>query len=282
MPLLVLKALVPFVLLILLFMGNNRVEESVYELKSSKLPLSFDGFCIVQISDLHNHAFGPYQPRFLQMIRDARPDLIAITGDLINAGKGRPGNALELVRQLTAIAPCNFVTGNNEVQYDQLSALLEQLGAAGVKVLRGESVVWNRGTDSLVIAGIDDPKMFRTSEMSIPEAVARWEKELIGLRASIGPEYFTVLLSHRPEHILRYARLGFDVVLSGHAHGGQVRLPFVGALYAPNQGFRPRYTSGMYQNRETTLVVSRGLGQSTFPLRVFNRPEIVTLRLSRQ
>ncbi len=279
MPLILIKALALPFLMILIFMGNNWVEGTAYELRSEKLPPSFDGFCIVQISDLHNHRFGPYQPQFLQLIRDANPDLIAITGDIINQGKVRLDYVLELVRQLTAIAPCYFVTGNNEVLFADLPGLLAQLETAGVKVLRGESVSWKRGAESLVVAGIDDPKTFRASGMSIPQAVAQWEKELTRLRESIGQDRFTVLLSHRPEHISRYARLGFDVVLSGHAHGGQVRLPGIGALYAPNQGLLPHYTSGMYLSRETTMVVSRGLGRSPFPVRVLNRPEIVIVRL---
>jgi predicted MPP superfamily phosphohydrolase len=266
----------------LAYIGNNSIEKTTYEVASSRLPSSFDGFCIVQISDLHDHRFGPFQPRIMKYVREARPDMIAITGDITQEGRLRIQDMRDLARQLTAVAPVYFVTGNHEASCPDLPGLLGEIERAGITVLRSSSVTLRRGDQQMTITGIDDPQIFEIRGRPWREMVMRWNAELVRLRSSLDAERFTVLLSHRPEFLRTYARLGFDIVLAGHAHGGQVRIPGIGGLYAPNQGWLPRYTSGIYRNEETAEVVSRGLGGSIFPIRVFNRPEVVVVRLRRQ
>jgi predicted MPP superfamily phosphohydrolase len=282
MPFLLLATGVVALLIGLAYIGNNSIEKTTYEVASSRLPSSFDGFCIVQISDLHDHRFGPFQPRIMKYVREARPDVIAITGDITQEGRLRIQDMRDLARQLTAVAPVYFVTGNHEASSPDLPGLLAELEKAGIIVLRSSSVTLQRGDQQIAIAGIDDPQIFEIRGRPWREMVTRWNAELVRLRSLLNAETFTILLSHRPEFLRTYARLGFDLVLAGHAHGGQVRLPGIGGLYAPNQGWLPRYTSGIYRNEGTAEVVSRGLGGSIFPIRVFNRPEVVVVRLRSQ
>lgn len=243
------------------------------------MPAAFDGFRIVQISDLHNQRIGPNQARLLELVRLAHPDLIAITGDLTYHGKWTTQSILNLARHLAGLAPVYFVTGNHDIRSSYLSGMLKLLENVGVQVLAGKSVIVKRGEEFIVVAGIDDPDIFYEKRKSRAQAIDQWKTALATLHDSIQPGYYTLLLSHRPELIASYVDLGFDLVLAGHAHGGQIRLPFIGAIYAPNQGFFPRYTSGMHSMGGTKMIVSRGLGKSHFPLRIFNRPELVIVRL---
>ncbi len=265
-------------LAILVNLGNNLLQSTTFEVKSARLPASFDGYCIVQISDLHSHQFGKNHSRLVKAVREARPDLIAITGDLTNQGMWDAEYIGGLVRRLQDIAPVYFVTGNHEYYTRDLPKLLTLLESAGVLVLDDTSMVIARGSESITIAGIRDPQMY-SRRSGGKDSTIQWKSSLATLRATIESEKYTLLLSHRPEFIEEYGRLGFDLVLSGHAHGGQVRLPIIGPLYAHGQGRFPKYTSGIYRRGETVLVVSRGLGNSGFPVRVLNRPELVIVRL---
>ena len=262
---------------VLIFLGGNWLQTTAYEIRSSRIPAPFDGCCVVQVSDLHNHHFGKHQFRLTRAIRDARPDLIVITGDLMFLGSWNAEDIKDLARQLKDIAPVFFVSGNHDVHSDDLPRLLDQLRRCGIHVLEGESTFISRSTESITVAGIQDPRAFR-HQGGMGRTIDRWKAALASLRESLGDRY-TVLLSHRPEFFAQYADLGFDLVLSGHAHGGQIRLPFVGALYAPDQGWLPRYASGIHVRGGTWMIVSRGLGNSWFRIRFFNRPELVVVRL---
>jgi predicted MPP superfamily phosphohydrolase len=260
--------------------SDRMIDTTSCEVVSSRLPAAFNGFRIAQISDLHNQRFGPNQSRLLELVRMAHPDLIAITGDLTYHGRWSSDYVCELARGLVEIAPVYFVTGNHDVSSRNLLEMLKLLEGLGVKVLAGRSVAVQRCKQSIVIAGIDDPYIFYDKRKPAIQAVNQWKTSLAALRNRIPRGSYTILLSHRPELIGSYAELGFDLVLAGHAHGGQVRLPFIGALYAPDQGLFPRYTSGTYSMGRTKMIVSRGLGKSNFPFRIFNRPELVVVRLT--
>jgi predicted MPP superfamily phosphohydrolase len=256
---------------------------SIYEVNSPRIPPSFDGYCIVQISDLHNDLFGPHQSRLMRLIDAAHPDLIVVTGDLVDKERRGDEHSLDLINQLTPLAPVYFATGNHEVYLNETSGLqelLERLENRGVQVLQGKSVLLRRGSEAIALAGIDDPTAFQ-GESSQSGPVARWERALADLRTTIESDTFAILLSHRPERIRIYANLGFDLVFTGHVHGGVLRLPFIGGIYAKNQGWLPQYTSGMYTLNHTIMIVSRGLGRGGVPFRFLNRPDIVVVRLRR-
>lgn len=239
------------------------------------LPSGFDGFRIVQISDLHDAEFGKDHAKTLGLIREAEPDVIFLTGDMIDKRRTDVALTVSFVEQAVEIAPCYYVTGNHEGRSPAsvYAELEEALISLGVTVLHGEAVTLERCGDSITLAGIDSPA-FRHGETASPDL-----SELCGTG-------YTILLAHHPEFIARYAEAGADLVFSGHVHGGQLRLPFVGGLYGPGQGFFPTYDGGLYTVRtetgETLLYVSRGLGNSGIPVRFANRPEVVLAVLEAQ
>lgn len=236
-------------------------------------------FTIAQVSDLHNAEFGGGNGELLTILEEVEPDLIAITGDLIDSRRTDPAPALAFLEGAVELAPVCYVTGNHEFRaYDAYQDLKLQMEELGVIVLENESMVLEEVP--LRVIGLDDPSFgVRSDPSATPEQIL--QGALTALAPQAGEEDLrTVLLAHRPEYVELYAQHGADLVLSGHAHGGQVRLPGVGGLYAPGQGFLPAYTSGLYQIGETSLVVSRGLGNSLFPLRVNNRPEVVLVKLA--
>ena len=221
---------------------------------------------IVQLSDLHNTRFGDEQARLLTMVRAQSPDAIVITGDLIDDTKGGHEPALELARGCAAIAPTYVVTGNHEKLSASYETLLPELEETGVIDLNGRTVTLEGG---VTLTGAQDAGFIGRENYA-------------GYAASLAPEKggYHMLIAHRPEFITAYAAASFDLALCGHAHGGQIRLPFIGGLYAPGQGKLPRYTAGLYDEDDMTMLVSRGLGNSVFPFRVNNRPEVVVLTLT--
>jgi uncharacterized protein len=266
-------------LLVLAYRGNNAIALTSHTVTLARLPSRFDGLCIVQISDLHDHRFGPYQPRLLRYVRESHPDVIAITGDITEDGRLDMVAMRVLARQLVAVAPVYYVNGNHEAGSRDLPGLVAALEQEGITVLRNRSVSLRRGDQEIDIAGVDDPLVLAGRGEPFRKAFGRWLAELTRVKAALPTDRFSLLLSHRPEFIRLYDQLGFDLVLAGHAHGGQIRIPGIGAVYAPHQGLFPKYTEGVRLLGQTTEVISRGLGGSWFPVRVFNRPEIVVLRL---
>ena len=279
---LVLAALALAVLAALLLAGNAwanaRVWNARVEIRDEKIPAAFDGFVLCQVSDVHNEARGEGNAALLRALREAAPGLICITGDFLDSRRTDLDFALELAGQLAEIAPAVYVTGNHEARRMDLSALEAGLAARGVQVLRDDWTPLARGGEEIALLGLDDPGFAAGEDWSLAEGLDQTQARLSALLAQAG-DRFSLVLSHRPELLPAYADAGADLVLSGHAHGGQVRLPGIGGLFAPGQGILPRLTSGVYERGETRLVVSRGLGNSSFPLRVFNPPEIVTVTL---
>lgn len=240
------------------------------------LPAGFDGFTIVHLSDLHGHPYGPDSERLLRMTAEQEPDLIVVTGDLIDR-KEQLDMVPALARGLAAIAPAYYVTGNHEWALGggavkELKALLTE---CGVTVLSNRSELLERDGGQVVLAGVDDPNGY--ADQLSPE----------GLYGAIQLKYpgaYTVLLAHRNDRFGQYANAGYDFVLSGHGHGGIVRLPFVGGLIGTDRRFFPRWSSGLYTVGDSTLFVSRGLGNNTTPFpgfRIFNRPELAVVTLKR-
>ncbi|MEA5051181.1 MAG: metallophosphoesterase [Oscillospiraceae bacterium] len=259
-----------------LWWQNNDITVSSFEYVSPRVDAAFDGYRIVQISDLHDKAFGAGQSRLLTAVQALEPDAVVITGDLIDSADGGTQNAQEFVAGALLLAPVYYVTGNHESRADSYADLRAWLTRAGVTVLDGEKAVLARGDAGIELLGVGDPE-FDKQHASGAEALAAMRRKLAAMCADGGG--LRILLSHRPELLSLYAEYGVDIVFCGHAHGGQWRLPFVGGLYAPDQGFFPAYTAGAYTLGGTTEYVSRGLGSSVFPLRLFNRPELVCVTL---
>lgn len=253
---------------------NQALQVSYINIESENLPTSFDGFRIAQISDLHNTEFGEKNEKLIEELKETRPDIIVITGDMIDSRRTNLEVALEFAEVASEIAPCYYVTGNHESRIDEYEDFEKELIQAKVTVLRNQSVELTRGEESIQLVGVENPSFERNLQDEL--VVNQTLDELVK-----GSNTFKILLSHRPELFEVYARYEIDLVFSGHVHGGQIRLPFVGGLFGPNQGFLPQYDGGLYTKNSTNMVVSRGLGNSLFPLRINNRPEIVVVELKK-
>jgi len=249
-----------------LFWANSSIVITDITVKSDHLPSSFNGFKIVHISDLHNTEFGDDNRNLLSLIRKAGPDIIAVTGDIIDSRRTDADIAEDFIEDALMIAPVYYSTGNHESRIKQYEKMEREFVENGAYILRNDRSYIEKNGEKILIMGIDDPDF---NNKPVSEALDILKEE----------NTFTILLSHRPELFDIYTEKGIDLTLSGHAHGGQFRLPFIGGLYAPHQGFMPKYTSGLYTEGSSNMIVSRGLGNSLFPLRLFNRPEIVVITL---
>lgn len=249
--------------------SNTSLELSHYAVASPEIPASFDGFRIVQISDLHNNELGRDHHRLLARIEEGQPDIIVLTGDLIDSRMTDVETALEFVNAAVKLAPVYYVTGNHEERVPTAYALLEEgLIKAGVHILRNETVFLEREGEKICLAGIDDPHYFASMDAFFD-----------ALSPLCDGEEYTVLLSHRPEYFDHYIDAGADLSLAGHIHGGQFRIPFKGGLIAPYQRLFPKYDNGLYEEDGSALVVSRGVGNSIFPIRFNNRRHVVLVEL---
>ncbi len=245
---------------------STELEASHYIFRSPKLSGPLEGFRITQISDLHNRSFGAGNFRLLALTEAQLPDLLVITGDLTDSYRPNLQQALDTAARLAKIAPCYYVTGNHELRMERnkLKDFLRALENVGVTPLRGEAVTLGLGMGFRLL-GVDSNQANR-------ELLQR-------LMENRPPEELNILLSHKPHYARFYEKAGVDLVLAGHAHGGQWRLPGLGGLYAPGQGPLPRYTAGMYRLGNTVMCVSRGLAGFPFLPRIENQPEIVTVIL---
>lgn len=234
------------------------------------LPEELEGLTLVQVSDLHSKEMGEGQETLLNTISQAKPDVILLTGDLVDGRQPELEPALELARGTAALAPTYYVTGNHETSLPRktLEQIENGLETAGVILLDNRMEELSLpGGGTIVLTGLSDDNL---EDGTLERLSASWPEDAV-----------TVLLAHEPQYIENYAASGVDLVFSGHAHGGQIRLPLVGGLFAPGQGVLPKYTAGIYKLGETQMVVSRGIGGSLFPQRVWNRPEVVAVTLKR-
>ena len=272
---LVVVAIVLVVLVIWIAWGNTALELNTYTVSSAKLPQSFDGYRIAHVSDLHNAEMGKDNEKLLTILRDADPDMIAITGDLIDSRSTNVEIALNFIREAVKIAPCYYVTGNHEARVNEYDELKSGMESAGVIVLEDAQTEISLDGDTITLIGVNDPSYQTDYLFGDSETVMNTKLE--ELRTENGE--FTVLLSHRPELFDAYTDHGMDLILSGHAHGGQFRLPFIGGVVAPNQGLFPEYDAGIYTEGNTNMLVSRGVGNSILPFRINNRPEVILIEL---
>lgn len=253
---------------------NTSLSVSRYEIVNKKIPQAFHGFKIIQISDFHNTRSKKLTNALWREIKKQNPDIIVFTGDFIDSYKTDIDGSVDFVKEIKDIAPAYFVTGNHEARIDGYAKLKDELTKNGVIILDDKAAVIQKGDAQFCLLGVDDPSMARGSFLSDEEIV---DSALNNMEYDKND--YCVLLSHRPEIFPCYVRNEIDLVLTGHAHGGQIRIPFLGGLYAPNQGVFPKYTSGSFAEDETTMIVSRGIGNSLFPFRIHNRPELVVVTL---
>ena len=274
---------------------NSRIVVHTYTHVNEEVPQAFDGFRIVQLTDLHSVRSEKQGQLVYDMICGQNPDVICVTGDLVDsryyAKHGVEGEALTLalMEKLITLAPVYFIYGNHEMillDDPQNNAFKNALEKLGVQNINNELVCYQRQEDGdkVYIGGIQDPstlyKDYRYAFLS--NNGERMEAMLDAVTVGVRNEEFFLLLSHRPEYLEMYDQYPVDLVLTGHAHGGQFRLPFVGGVYAPGQGIFPKYTAGLYETDDLEMYVGTGIGNSVIPVRIFNPPEILTIILETQ
>lgn len=256
--------------------GNTALVTADVLVCSNGIPEAFDAYRIVQISDLHDAQIGENNEKLIAMTAETEPDCIVLTGDFVDSSRFHPERSLSVAEALVKIAPVYYVSGNHEAILPdaEYQALTDGLRALGVCVLEDESAELTRGGQSIRLIGLTDIGFYPGTLEEKKDALRT------ALSALLPEDEFSVTLAHRPELMDVYTECGAPLVLSGHAHGGQIRLPGIGGLIAPGQGLFPKYTDGKYEENGTTLVVSRGVGNSVLPLRVNDRPQIVVVQLA--
>lgn len=255
---------------IFLYYENNHLTVSPYKFRTDNEDMA--GLKIVHITDLHNKSFGKNQIKLITLIDSLEPDVVLFTGDIIDARRDGYENALILMKDLSSKYPLYRILGNHDYSEDglYLENLLEN---EALITLKNENDIFYYNDIRVSIRGIKDPVAYPRGnrEEAYLSSIAMGEKE-----------DYNILLAHRPEYFYHYIKEDYNLVLSGHAHGGQIRLPFLGGLMAPHQGIFPKFDGGLYEEKNTKMIVSRGLGNSLFPFRVFNKPEVVFIEFESQ
>lgn len=251
---------------------DTRLVVTNYIYENNKIPDSFNGYRIVQISDFHCEEFGRKEEKLIAAVKECKPDMIVFTGDLID-GNHKIDNAYYLLNGLAGIAPMYAIEGNHESDNSHTYLqLLELFRVNNIEYLGNEYIKISKGNDSIHLFGLTEQyynqykKMYDVSEIRALVKLAKNE--------------FNILLYHYANEFDFISMFEFDLVLAGHVHGGIIRLPFVGGLLANDMTFFPKYDSGIYYKNNTTMFVSRGLGDADIP-RFNNRPEVVCIELKK-
>jgi len=263
--------------IIIVIDSNTRLVTTEYVLHYDNLPQAFDGYRIVMLADLHGNEHGRENEQLIKQIKEADPDIIVIAGDLID--RYQPGRPVEkqietaqtLVHQLVRIVPVYYVTGNHEWDSGMIRPLLSMLEENDVTVLRNQYRHLTIGNERIILAGVDDPNG--------PADMVKPDEFIENIRERENDRDFIIVLSHRNYNLSLYSDLNVDLVLSGHAHGGMIRLPFTDGLVGPQYDLFPTYTSGVYSRDDTNMVVSRGIGNHFGWTRFLNNPEVVVIEL---
>lgn len=258
-------------LIIYVIYENNTLSISYYKI-IDEIPNNFNNLKIAHISDFHNNHSSTINNNLIISLKSEKPDLIFITGDLIDSYKPDIRLEIELIKKIKDIAPIYYVNGNHESRLNNYDDLINQLRDNGVYCLINEEVKITKGEEEITIIGLEDPSFLNVAENELKNKV----NEQLKLFSQDG---YRILLSHRPEYFSLYVENKFNLIFSGHAHGGQIRLPFIGGLFAPHQGFFPKYTSGVIEKNNSKMVVSRGLGNSLLRYRINNKCELVYVTL---
>lgn len=250
---------------------NFNFETTFITVEDAFIPDEFDGFKIAHVSDLHNK---DWKGELEKEISKYSPDIIVVTGDIVDSSDTYYDKSVSFLKEAVKIAPVYFVNGNHEAYMQDYDALEKTLKDSGVNIINDKSVFIEKNGAKIILAGISDPSFEKDSDAWYGMDYRITQK----INSLVNEDCYNIVLSHRPEFFDTYTQTKANLVLCGHAHGGQVIIPFVGGLIAPGQGFFPEYTQGLHVKNGTGMIVSRGLGDSYLP-RVNNMPELVMITL---
>jgi predicted MPP superfamily phosphohydrolase len=260
----------------LIIYDNFKLDVTEYTIERNNIPKNFDNFKIVHLSDLHNTEFGKDNEKLLKIIKEQKPDAIFVTGDSIDGFYTNIQIPIKLFNEILKICDIYFVVGNHEsrVNITTTTEFIDTLTDIGVIVLKDSNTYIEKDGEKIQIIGLKDASDYKLEyNNNYTEKITETINNLDDKNA------FSILLSHHPELFNEYKNTNIDLVFSGHAHGGQFRLPLIGGIVAPEQGLFPKFDAGLFNENSTTMVVSRGLGNSIVPVRVNNSPEIIVVTL---
>ncbi len=265
-------------LLFFCYYENNKLDITEYELFSENIKSEIK---IAQLSDLHSKPAN----NVLERLKVINPDVIMITGDFINDHARRRNKMLDYAKALCDICPVYYITGNHERRLEQFDELMQQLSNAGFNVLLNEVKIADINGNRIVILGLDENQADFEDYKARKNGTFVYKDMRPYFETLSEADGYKIVLSHFPENFEKveennYSQYDFDLQLSGHAHGGQFILPFIGPVFSPGQGLFPKYARGSFGDRPR-LIVSRGIGNSEFPLRLFNHPEINVITLNK-
>ncbi|MDR3597258.1 metallophosphoesterase [Clostridium sp.] len=260
------------------YLDNKLLKVSKYNVKSTKIPKEFDKFKIIQLSDFHNYKFlGKDNNIVVNKINEENPDIIVMTGDMVNKYDRNFKNFFALTEVLSKKYELYYIVGNHEkrLKKDYFNFFIERLEKLGIKILTDKKITIIRKKDYINIYGMDIPLSYYKTNNK-PSNI----NDIVDTALNkCNEKEYNILLAHNPLYFDIYAKHNVDLTLSGHVHGGMIRLPFIGGVLSPERKFFPKYNSGIYSINNKKLIVSRGMGHSKPGIRIFNMPEIVSITL---
>lgn len=258
-----------------------KIDISKYEVVSEKIPKEFDGFKILQLSDIHNRNFGKESERLIKKIDAEKPDIIVVTGDMVSSNVTDFSRFFSLMEKLGEKYTVYYIFGNHEqrLSIENQGKIVEKLRALKINVLNNDEVHINKGTERIKIYGLQQNLIYYNNYLKYRKEYKYTVEDMSQIFDKPNDKVFNILLSHNPLYFETYEKWGADLVFSGHVHGGLIRFPLLGGIISPERKLFPRYSGGKYEINDSNMIVSRGLGNSTINLRVFNNPEICVVEL---
>lgn len=267
-----------------LYSDSNVIEVLNHNIYSSKIPKEFNNFKILQLSDLHSKSFGKEDSKLISKVHEVNPDIIVITGDMVNDDFDYSSFNC-IINKLVKKYKIYYIIGNHEQNvmiknYCEFNNMIEGIKRAGVNILSNERTNISIGEEYIYLYGMHmDLKYYRNLRKRESRGVNFTIKDMEELIGRCNKERYNVLLSHNPIYFNTYSKWGADIVLTGHMHGGMIRLPFLGGVFSPEHKFFPKYYQGIYKDGNSIMNVNRGLGRGKFCIRFFNKPEISVITL---
>mgnify|MGYP000975935533 CR=1 FL=1 len=277
-------------LLILVFLviefiaSNTFLSVTKISVKDEKIPESFNGYKIVQLSDLHSKSFGKNSSMLIRAVKAQNPDIIVLTGDMVNSTDTQFDIFYDCAKELVKICDTYFIVGNHEqmLAVNLRSDITQHLKQIGVKTLDNKKVILDKNGEKINLYGLWFNLRYYRNLSGDSKDYALTDDIIRRLLGSTNNKEYNILLTHNPVYFDVYSDWGADLTLSGHIHGGMIRVPFVGGVLSPEYEFFPYYDAGIYENGEDMMFISRGLGNGLFGMRMFNHPEIAVLTLEKQ
>lgn len=264
-----------------LVISNSMIQVTSQELQFNNLPESFRGFKILHITDLHSKSFGNKNEVLIKAINRQEPDLVVMTGDMVNSRDNDFTVLFDLCDRIAGNYPIYWVNGNHEQGLDQqyLEQIMGYLKAKDIPVLKNTAVRITRGQDYINLWGLEMAMRYYSRSINGQRDYRFGAKQINELLPNVDEQELNILLTHNPVYFKTYANWGADLTLCGHMHGGMIRIPFLGGLLSPEVSFFPKYDAGLFVEDGRYMYVSRGVGNGVFPVRLFNRPEIAVITL---